>query len=551
MASYSADDYYKMATAVAEELPAKVKTRLERYLSEPAIARELTAIIKPWVETELSKSQYYDQKMSLTNILWYVNATQSASRNVSDSFKAAKNTRKWRKQYLSKVVHGEQKKGTGRIFSAAEEYLRTSSITGDCRFSSVEDYVSSVCADISVWKSSAETDLIDYPLFEYLKPKKRAELILIDVSYYLYDIVITKYHGNPVEGFRTSAPTVMINAAWFGANVRDVAENPEYNFSPTEITAVETNTVTQPDNSVLTTRLVTKTVEGAFGDTDKLSDRDKEQLITTLMDSGQFQLASTHLDAKDESMFVALYNSFNMDEIADQLKVISMEDLAKMLDIKPNNQNYVAIMRRLDKMMRYRLTYMRRSEDGTIKDAGTTILFSRIGFQHSSDEPDGGSMSFSMQDSTSTSSYIDELEKQGDLKELLIAIEPSPFLKSVMQRNITFSILTRMYLAINPPNGDSDKVKSLALVLQEDRTRLYPEHSVTHDYRFFIERLGYKTYKPARVKKQLEDAFRYLRDSEILIKDYVLSPYSITIDYIPFTDAERNLCVVEAISGAV
>ena len=151
-----------------------------------------------------------------------------------------------------------------------------------------------------------------------------------------------------------------------------------------------------------------------------------------------------------------------------------------------------------------------------------------------------------------TQKYLmDELEKQGNVKDLLIVIDPSPFLKSVMQRNITFSILTRMYLAINPPNGDSDKVKSLALVLQEDRTRLYPEHSVTHDYRFFIERLGYKTYKPARVKKQLDEAFRYLKDSGILIKDYVLSPYSITIDYIPFTDAERNLCVVEAISGAV
>lgn len=539
MGDLKVDDYYMMSKQVAEDLSENLRRYSDYIKDTPELRGELFRTLEAWLRTaDVYRSSHYDENDVLVNVLWYINAVNSSKASVSVNRKLFREQRRHRRIYLGKVFEKDLVSGSSLVQKACDEYFAVLGGSKENRFPNKQAYIDDCILRTRHWASDVTADLIDYPLFNYLKPSKRVQDYITDLAWHLFAIIIDRYNSNPVSGMVTSFPRNMIDSAVFAGSTKGQKANVSMEYSKDMVSAIERRSIKHPDGSRVSTKYVAESVEGDFPEDISSNKEVQEGVLANLREKGKmFDIQNSLLDARDRTLFTVIYNSFTMEDISSGRKVMPLIDILRALNMPAQQKSYSYVLKRIDKMLRYRMDYTTYAENGTdIRETGSMVLFSRVGYQMPDKDGGTGTTTFSMNDSTTPASYLDVLEN-ADLKNAMVAVEPSPFLKEVMIKNATVNVLTKEYLRVIP-----DKIKSFLMLLQEERMRVHPERRITPEYKFFSERLRFDNLRPYELKSQVKEALEYLKSEKIIVQDYTTGPYSVIIDFSPFTETERMLC---------
>lgn len=545
---YKTDDYYYMAIQVEKDLPEEVRQAFDVLSSNIATSKVLQGTTFSWVSDEAAKSRHYDKTFSLANLVWYILFIECSKADISDNFLHASKKRINRRRYILTKTEREYKEKKGVLYEAAREYISHKDRAGEkCEYASADAFAKDYKNKVKAWSKSDNPNLVAYPLSGYLSAPKRTEDFMTDLSYHIFRIVKDNYNGNPVMGYVTRVPKQIMDSGIFSGFSRDTEAELDYSVSSERVTAKENRRLEQKDGGMIETSYVAGTVDGVF---DVPHDEEEKQgIIADLKNSGSLNVQAMLPDAIDQGIFTYIYSSFTMDDLAKNGKDFRLADLARSMGKRQSQGTYMMLLTHLDRIMRLRVDYTTYTETHHIKEAGSISLFPRIGYRN--DGADGenvAGVSFTMQDNNSNASYIDDLSKI-DLKNLSVTVEPSTYLRNTMVKalnesivdQIDVSILTRDYKSIGAEVGSPDRVRNILMLLQEERTAIYPKRELRLDYRFFSQRLHMERLRAARLKKILDEAFSYLKTLGTILSDYTLRDYNMDLTFMPFSQEEREL----------
>lgn len=542
---YKADDYYHMAVQLEKDMPDNIKEAFKVISGDIKMSGLIRQMMFTWAADEVRTSEHYDGTFSLTNLIWYLLFTDCSQKDFDEGFKQISKNRLNKKSYFVTKTQRELDKKKGTLYTAASEYM-SYRFDGNKEYQSRDEFARAYLEKVKEWAGGKNSDLIDFPLSAFLAPSKRLNDFLSDLSYRMFDTIREMYNSNPVNGYRTRLPKKLMDGAAFSGYAHETEADLDYSFDRNRVVASEKRDIVQPDGTSIKTERIAGVASGVFNVPQ--TEAEEKKVLSELKATNGFNIQNFLPDATDQAILVYIYSSFTIDNLVNGVKYFKLSDIVRNLGKRQSQKSYARLVRRLDSLLKYRLNYTTYTEKGSILETGDINLFTRIGFRDDSILDPLYNVNMQLLDDTSDSGYVKNLETQ-DLSNFSVAIELSPFLRDSMVKalnegivnQIDVNILTRDYKSINPEAGSVDRVRNILMILQEERTAIYPEKEVRLDYRFFSQRLHLEKFKTNRLKKILDEAFSYLRDNATILSDYALRDYSITLDFLPFSQEELEL----------
>lgn len=543
---HNIDIYYDMARQTAGMMPQDIKKFFNYATSDVKLSEYLREQIADWAMKEACQSGKYDNSLSLVNVLWYIN-TSTLDEDLSVFLRVLSKQRRNKHDYFLRSDEAEYAKKTGFYKTAILDMAKVRMLSSDFDESAPKDFATEIHERVKAWAMDPMYSLVGYPFTAYLSPKKQMENLMLDLKFRLFDLIVNSFNKNRIDGYKIKFPKQFIETGVFGGNTKEKKADIEYTVSRDAVIAKARDVIERGNGERVETSFVAGSVLGEFDDA--LSDEEKGRLVESLRSNGLLNIYDSMLDAKDREVFIAVYNSFSIEDIISGAKVFPLSEIANNIGMDHSRKSYGLIMRRLDKLMRYRLDYQFKDKNGKSYEYGSTVLISRIGWIDGnvpgSPEQKAGGIGAEMKDNSAPPEYLDSLE-QKDLKNVSVVIEPAPFLRNLMKKAVNVSILTSMYKSIAAKKGvDPDRIRSVMVLLQSRRMDILPEKMGVMTYQYFSQHLKLQGLRPAKLKSWLKEPFDYMVKNEMILKSYDFTVTGVRVEFYPIEGSESVLIVDE------
>ena len=525
------DEYYSMSLSVANDIPVEINNFFSEYGTDPAFHATLSESMEDWLKSAKERSSHADAiGYSLQTLVFYILTSGISYPVPRDRRNELRKSRRDRLDYLLSVIKKERKDeyAKGMIHDDYANYRFLvqvdSDLVKDKKGLSEEEYCTKAYGNVIRWGKEKDHNLIGFPYFRVLSIKRQVSYFLLDLSFHVFDIIDRDYYGNPTGGNITMAPPYAVNGGMFrlSAHKEDLTVAVEGG----EINAFSERTVhTGKGSTKLKTIVDSRPLPVG-------TDKNADELIKELIDSGSIAKQSVALDARDRELFVHLFSSYNIEEANRGIKTFMLSDLVGSVSAKKSKDSYIETALHLNRLNDYRVQYTGTNEAGEVVESGTMTFFDIV---YRFDSKNGGPVTYNAKITTSNDrdGLMKLFEDCDDFSKISVDVMPSMAIKQGILSQMNTMVYTNIYNKIAPPQA-----KYMLMYLQNQRSQIYPETTAILLIRTVANQLGIDYLKKNQQTRSIREQLILLMDASVVVKDFHMDGDYISVDFLPFTEDE-------------
>lgn len=476
-----------------------------------------------------------ENDLHLKNLICYViDINNATNTDETESYKNAKKQSENRKYYLYRKVReemGDIKSSGGNPKFIANSYkyyianLRSSDSSTTKAYTK-QEYIAREYQRAEEWFNNPESFIFQFPYFETLAPKRRANCLITDITYYVYRLIRENYYSSSY-GYVTRTPDVdfgipdaqFINWAKtsldlkFEANDNMVSVFEEYEFEKAG-----------------PIRMIIDEIPADCSTPEK--QKEAIERIEREYSSGKRVRA---LDTIDFSIYTSVLNSINLNVYANAESIrLPFKNYAKLIYNNKNGsglraKDYSDIFSRLVKLARLKISTTTQDADGKTV-TGSVISFFDLSYSLNTDSD----ISQRTINVSGSGRLPDEQYSAKDFDGMEVEITPSKFMKD-QWKTIHSYVVSESYQQITSTKG-----KMILQILQEKRMQIYPEREVVLPISFFKDKF-YFAKRDSRFKQEVAAELEELRINSVLVESYRIHNNEAHIKFLPLTETENSI----------
>ena len=529
------EEYYTMSCHIANEIPSNFEEYFSNQLGNLELMIEIKKNMDEWLlEASSLKIKKEDlREINMQTFIWYILSTSESLENYSAAEHRAKfhSLKRDRKRHLYKIIKEEYNGETlprnpHYLEQNTDIYFSVMNNNPDIKqYNSKEEYKAQRFKEVEEWYQDSNSDICKFLFFNSISPKRKAKYLELDIGYRIYDLIVTSYYGNPVDGYLTRTPKEAVNIPAFSMVSKE--NNLQYSMTDTLLTIYDD----YADESGLDVKTVVDEIPGNY--TTIIEQGGQEEYVRQMILNQTLYPGIKLLDATDSALLTAINSMFNLLDINRGQKTIPLSSLCGIAYSDTRQKYYLQTIQHLDRLAHYRINYTRRDMNNKITRVGTMSFFD-IDYQISESETPQKYTSITVSDSSGNVSLIEELDGY-DLRNVKVSVQPSQHLKEAWKNHMNIKILTSLYDKVTQP-----KAKMLLMYLQSERTDKYPITKLTIPLTTLAEQLRLSHMRKNKIREIINASLEALSDNKIIVKSYNVAPKIVSIEFFPITDQEKE-----------
>jgi len=538
---YRDDKHYVMATVLCDELSSDLSTYFLSHINNTSLEDVFFDHMKEWFFEKLSLN--LPQEMNFLNLVYFTYEDIIATfEDSSKAYSALLKEKLNRRDYLFRVIK-EEYMGSPKprnplyLKSQADKYFSIMETDSSLvRYESKQDYINAAYQEIEQWKKDGDY-IFKFRFFSKLDNSRKMSYFITDLELEIVTIITQKYYGK-YDGNITSLPEYFVRTPFFSFK----PDTKEGELSVEDDRVVSKNVYKYVDEETNNVNVLETIIDEQSGNFTSYDEKEKEYLISQLRNQGTIKTSFDVLDTRDEAVLATIYSSFSADSLSeDWIRYKGRSFVGQVLGKSTFRARDVKqVLNSLDKLANTVARTEQHDEMGNLIGRGTLSFFDvRYGIAGNSNSTFSVSLDMKNQDQIHYSTSSELPEKILTSNDLMIEIAPSAYLKTIWRERINTEIYTKHYIEIS-----SSKAKSIMMLLQNERVRLYPQSKLTFSYATLRTRLHLEM-KLNVLKRDLGQQLQELIDKKIIVDSFNFGTSGLTVYLLPFTQLEKILYKIE------
>lgn len=523
-------DYYNTAQVLSSVMDQSLSEYFEECVRNTG-GFAIQSQFADW-KVEASKCEQYDTSLSFVNYIWFILSSEN-SRLASTPRQKYYEKRRQAKKYWTRLVQAERKDSykTGMLRTDCTRYFDSyRSNSGDMKaYSSEEEYLENRYRVVMEWSKDLSQNLIAFPESQHLKESKLADYFFLDCAFKAFDYIETNLHDDVMNGYYVLVPKLVNQGLFSWSSFSKEMDARVLNGSIEVIDDVDGHFQTVVDK-----------IEGDFSEA--VLNGTENELVTSLVKSGKLSLTNNVLNAMDQGILVTVYSLLSVEDLNHGSKTISLLDIVKAVSGgKPRRDSYINVIESLMKLAKCKVELKETNKHGRVVSGGI-ISFFDLAFKTGESSDENTSVDVSIIDGSPQQGMdiIEYMSGIKDLSQLTVEIMPSQYIKKELRSEMSarnIKILTSMY----EKEMLSNREKKMLAFLTEERTSIYPQTYCSIALDTFKKKMRIVEKKKRRVLEQISSSIGYLKEHNIVVKEFTVNEYSVDITFIPISKLEREM----------
>lgn len=531
---------YKRCHILEDTMDMDLKRLFNNIIEDLEFNSYVTSLYKDWLE---EKQVFHETTLSINLItLFYfcmdeilLEFGENARAAYLNFSKARRNRKSYMLQTIKEEYEGSAKSGNSLFLSKqAESFFTAAKVDAALKdlYPDRNTYIDSIYNEIISWKKDFSKHLCEFYFYPSLPLKRRIDLLIVDLSFYILKYIIDKNTGN-----------FDIGLLIFPTNLTDGVFSFKNSVYETEVSVEDDKIINsisysyEEDGQMVFNKTVVEEIEGDY--TSYTTAQAKDELLSSLKEQGKLDDHIRDLSNLEFNVLAHVYSNFTSSILTEnRLRFPGKEFCKQVLNsTKLRERDVQKIVKALEKLASVRIETEKRDATGALQQKS---IYSFFDLSYGTDTQESVFINNNIiNKATSSDSSMSSIDLMGD--EWFIDVAPSVYLKDTWRDNKDTYIYSKLYKLV------SDKVSEVLTVMFQ-QLRIQNKETLQADitYTFLRNRLKANGIKLSVLKKDLEKELTTLKNNNVIIKSFLFTKSSLHVDFLPISDIERMVYGIDS-----